>query len=450
MKRISWSRRKTKNKRKHISPFITLLLSFLCLILLGTILLLLPISLKNGNKISFVDSLFISTSAVCVTGLVSTPIPVSELFSPFGHCVLVFLMEVGGLGFVTIFMFFFSIFGKKIGFSTSALLKEALNQNSYANMIQLVKKIVLTSFIVQLFGAILNYFALLQLGYDPLNAIPYSLFHACSSFNNAGFDIFGNSSLSLYKDNFLLMFSTCTLIIFGGLGFVCIFDVLQKRRFKKLSLHSKIVFKTTLFILVIGSLLTKFLSWDTISWSDAILQTIFARTAGFATIDMGTLRNASLIIIMFIMFVGGSPSSCAGGIKTTSLYTMVKAVLSFAFGNKRTHSHYREISNNSIFKAFVLTVIAFTFMMTMATIICAIEVDIPFKDVLFESVSAFATVGTTLGITPNLHSASKILLCVLMYFGRLGPITFISLLNRRVFSSSDDPVRYVEEQIIIG
>lgn len=450
MKRISLSKRKAKKQRKHISPFITLLLSFLGLIFVGTILLLLPISLKNGNKISFVDSLFISTSAVCVTGLVSTPIPVSDLFSPFGHGVLVFLMEVGGLGFVTIFMFFFSIFGKKIGFSTSALLKEALNQNSYANMIQLVKKIVLTSFIIQLFGAILNYFALLQLGYDPINAIPYSLFHACSSFNNAGFDIFGNNSLALYKDNFLLMFSTSLLIIFGGIGFVCIFDVLEKRRIRKLSLHSKIVFKTTLLILVIGSILTKCMSWDNISWGDAILQTIFARTAGFYTVDLNTLRNASLLVIMFIMFIGGSPSSCAGGIKTTSLYTMVKAILSFAFGNKRTHAHYREISNNSIFKAFVLAVVAFSFVLIMATIICAIEVNIPLKDVLFESISAFATVGTTLGITPSLHSASKILLCVLMYFGRLGPITFISLLNRRALSTSDDPVRYVEEKIIIG
>ncbi len=439
-----------KQSKKKLTPFLLLLSSFLILILIGTILLLLPISLKNGNSISFVDSLFISTSAVCVTGLVSTPIPVSDLFSPFGHVVLVFLMEVGGLGFVTIFMFFFSMLGKKIGISTSVLLKEALNQNSYANMLPLVKKIVLTSFTIQLFGAILNYFALLQLGFDPLNAIPYSLFHACSSFNNAGFDIFGNASLSMYKDNFLLMFSTSILIIFGGLGFVCIFDVLQKRSLKKLSLHTKIVFKATFLILVIGSLLTKFTNWDTISWSDAILQTIFARTAGFYTVDMASLRNASLMILMFIMFIGGSPSSCAGGIKTTSLYTMVKAVLSFAFGNKRTHSHYREISNESIFKAFVLAVVAFAFVLIMSTIIMIIEVNIPFKDVLFESVSAFATVGTSLGITPELSWGSKLLLCVLMYFGRLGPITFISLLNRHAFATSDDPVRYVEEKIIIG
>ena len=165
---------------------------------------------------------------------------------------------------------------------------------------------------------------------------------------------------------------------------------------------------------------------------------------------MASLRNASLMILMFIMFIGGSPSSCAGGIKTTSLYTMVKAVLSFAFGNKRTHSHYREISNESIFKAFVLAVVACAFVLIMSTIIMIIEVNIPFKDVLFESVSAFATVGTSLGITPELSWGSKLLLCVLMYFGRLGPITFISLLNRHAFATSDDPVRYVEEKIIIG
>lgn len=435
---------------KPISPFAILLLSFLGLIAFGTVLLLLPISLKDGNTISFVDSLFISTSAVCVTGLVSTSIPISDLFSPFGHVVLMFLMEVGGLGFVTIFMFFFSMLGKKIGISTSVLLKEALNQNSYADMLPLVKKIVLTSFSIQLFGAVLNFIAFLQLGFDPSYALPLSLFHACSSFNNAGFDIFGASSLSLYKSNFLLMFSTSLLIIFGGIGFVCIFDILQKRSLKKLSLHTKIVLKTTFFILVFGSIFTKLTSWDTLSWSDAILTTVFARTAGFYTVDMPLLRNATIIILMFIMFIGGSPSSCAGGIKTTSLYTMIKAISSFALGNKRTHAYHREISNSSIFKAFVLTVVALAFVLIMTTIICVLEPEFTMLEILFESVSAFATVGTSLGITPHLQWGSKLLLCVLMYFGRLGPITFISLLNRRAFSTSDDPVRYVEEKIIIG
>lgn len=439
-----------KNKlHRNLSPYLILLLGFACVILVGTLLFLLPFSTKQGQHITFIDSLFLSTSAVCVTGLVSTPIAISELLTPFGYFVLFSLIEVGGLGFITIVTFVFSFVRKKVNISTSVLLKEAMNQNSYQELISLAKKIVLTSLAIQGIGVVFVTASFLIEGFGFFNSIGNAIFHVASSFNNAGFDILGDSSLMLYKSNFLLMIVTALLIIFGGLGFVVIFDLLDKKKYKKLSIHSKIVLKTTIYIIVFGTLFVKLSDWSHLSWMDSFLQVVFARTAGFATINLATLGKTTILIISFIMFVGGSPVSIAGGVKTTTLYTIFKSIVGFGKGKKHIIAYNREITSDTVMKSYILVTVSLMFISLMCLLLSIFNPDLSLKSITFEAISAFATVGTSLGITPLLSSGSKCVIIILMYFGRLGPITFISLLNRG-YSIKDSSIGYIEEKIIIG
>lgn len=430
------------------SPYLILLMGFAILILVGSLLFMLPFATKEGQAISYIDSLFLSTSAVCVTGLVSSPLPLAELLSPFGCIILMLLVEVGGLGFITLVTFAFSLMGKKAGVSTNLLLKEAMNQNSYQELIPLGKKIVLTSFLFQGIGVIFNTIAFCIEGFNFFESLWYAIFHTVSAFNNAGFDILGSNSFVDYKDNILLMITCSTLILCGGLGFVVMFDVLNKKKWKRLTVHSKIVIKMTIGIVVIGTLLLKLSAFNGISWFDAFLQIVFARTAGFFSVNLPLLPYTTLIILCVVMFIGGSPASIAGGVKTTTVYTIVKSVLCFGRGKSHLIAHNREIKSESILKSYVLVTISLIFIIIMVFLVSAIQPELSLKDIVFEVFSAFATCGTTLGITTKLSTISKLLIILVMYFGRLGPITFISLLNKGI--NSEERVKYIEEKIIIG
>lgn len=409
---------------------------------------MLPFATKQGQSISYIDSLFLSTSAICVTGLVSTPLALSEILSGFGSVLLLLLVEIGGLGFITLVTFAFSFTKRKVGVSTSKLLKEAMNQNSYKELLPLAKKIVLTSFTIQGVGIILNTIAFLFEGFGFFKALWHALFHTVSAFNNAGFDILGTTSLVDYKGNYLLMINTSTLILLGGLGFVVMFDILRKRKWKRLNVHSKIVIEMTCIIVIAGTLLLKLSAYNEITWLDALLQIVFARTAGFYSHDLSTLSYAPLIILMLTMFIGGSPASIAGGVKTTTVYTIVRSVFCFGRGKAHLIAHNREIKSDSILKSYVLVTISVIFIGLMTFFIVVLQPGLSLKAVAFEAVSAFATCGTSLGITSQFNVLSKIAIILLMYFGRLGPITFISLLNKGM--QNDERVRYIEEKIIIG
>jgi trk system potassium uptake protein TrkH len=311
----------------------------------------------------------LSTSAICVTGLVSTPFALSEILSGFGSVLLLLLVEIGGLGFITLVTFAFSFTKRKVGVSTSKLLKEAMNQNSYKELLPLAKKIVLTSFTIQGVGIILNTIAFLFEGFGFFKALWHALFHTVSAFNNAGFDILGTSSLVNYKNNYLLMINTSTLILLGGLGFVVMFDILRKRKWKRLNVHSKIVIEMTGVILIAGTLLLKLSAYNEITWLDALLQIVFARTAGFYTHDLSALSYAPLIILMLTMFIGGSPASIAGGVKTTTVYTIVRSVLCFGRGKSHLITHNREIDSDSILKSYVLVTISIIFIGLMTFLI---------------------------------------------------------------------------------
>lgn len=441
--------KKIKNKIR-VSPFIFIFLSFLIVIFIGSFLLWLPIS-QTENRLSYLDSLFLSTSAICVTGL--TPVSnLAEHLSIFGKVILSILIEIGGLGIVSIMMFIAILFGFKITFNQRSLLKEALNQNEVGGIVSMLIKIVSTALIIQFVGFILNFISLYFIEHLSFaESLGYGLFHAISSFNNAGFDLFGSSSLINYSNNYLLMFSTCLMIFLGGIGFIVIFDIIQKRSIRKLSLHSKIVLTMSTILLVVGTLLIKLLNFDSISLHDAIFLSFSLRTAGFTTIDLNNLSLASQIIMFILMFVGAGSASTGGGIKVSTFFVLILAFKNFAQGNKDIHVFKRQIPNDQVSKAFILTSFSIFFIMIISTLLATIEKNnFNLLQILFEVISGFGTVGLSLGVTPLLSVLSKLIICVTMFTGRLGPLLFISLFHQKHEVIQKDQVGYVEENVIIG
>ncbi len=450
------------NKIK-VAPLMKIVLSFVLVIFVGFILLLLPFSTKNG--IAWYDALFTSFSAVCVTGL-SPVANVSETFTVFGTIVLGVLIQMGGLGFVTIAVFIMRILGTKIGYNDRFLVKEALNQNTQTGVIKLVVSIIRTTLILEGIAFLIN--LIIFVPDFGLKGIGISLFHAVSTFNNAGFDLLGDSSLIAYADNPLLVISTAVFITLGGLGFIVIHEICKKRSWKNLSIHSKIVIKMTFFLIIVGTFLFKFSESLTgeITWLEAFFQSVTARTAGFATISFATVNGVTILIMLVLMFIGASPSSTGGGVKTTTIYTMYKTVASYSRG-KKPIVYDREVSKQSIHKAFMLCFLGVTCIVLFTTTILTIEyigkvkipgleystLDIPhvsLQNILFEIGSAFGTVGLSTGITAGLEPLSKVVMCLVMFLGRLGPLTIFSILNRNYNKPTDDEVEYLEHEMLIG
>ena len=435
---------------KKVSPVITIVLSFILVILLGMVCLKLPISIHEGYNVSWVDSFFVATSAICVTGL--TPIAnIGATFTPFGKTILAVLIQIGGLGCISVATFLFLAVGAKLSLSNRYLLKEALNHDKINDILKLLKSIVIITISIELLGAFVSFFVFSQY-YDFWSAIGISVFHSISSFNNAGFDIIGDNSLINYTDNILLNVTTMVLIILGGLGFVVIKDLIVKKfNYKKLSVHSKIVITMTLSLIIIGTIMLK-LSESNISWLQAAFLSVSSRTAGFSTISCAGLTAAGVMITCMLMLIGASPSSTGGGIKTTTVYTMIKSMVSFARG-KTTLVKGKKISEETKLKAFTVFFFAISVILFTSLIILLIETNnerASFVSVMFETFSAFATVGSSMSLTPYLASASKIVLCVLMFLGRLGPITIMGMWNSKWNKPNVNDVEYLEEKIIIG
>ena len=433
-------------KVKKIHPYMLIIFSFICVILVGTILLLLPISSADGKSIGFVDSLFMATSATCVTGLAS--VNVAYELSTFGKVVMCLLMEIGGLSIITIGVFIFSILGAKIGVSNRFLIKEALNQNSVKGIVSLVRKIIITALIIQTIGTIINMFALVPYYNDFWKGLGISIFHSVASFNNAGFDMFGYNSMMEFNNNVILNASTMLMIVLGAMGFVVIDDIITKRNWKKLTLHSKISIITTVFLIIGGTLLMK-LSMNSISWLEALFTSITTRTAGFSTIDMSTLTPGGYSVVIMLMFIGASPISTGGGIKTTTFAVILISIVYFARGTK-AKAFKRKIPETAIFKAFVLFSVAIMAICITVFMISVAQPELEFRKVMFEVVSAFSTTGLSRGITTILNVPNKIILSVLMLFGRLGPLTIIGIVNKNWMTSSEESIQYVEESVIIG
>ena len=393
---------------KNLSPGRIIVLGFFSVIVIGTILLKLPISIRDGITVSWVDALFTSTSAVCVTGLIA--IDTADTFTVFGRAVVALLIQVGGLGVTSVGVGFILLMGKKVGIKERVLIKESMNLDSMKGLVKLVKSVLLVTLSFEVVGAILSYLVFSK-DYSPLDALGISVFHSIAAFNNSGFDILGGlRNLIPYQSNVLLNLTTCGLIIFGGLGFLVIKEIIIVKKFKKFSLHTKVVITVTAILLVVGTILLK--ATEDISWLGAFFFSTSARTAGFSTYNLGNFTNAGLFTLTVLMFIGASPGSTGGGIKTTTIFTLIKSIYSTST-NKNCESFKRKIPSAVIFKAFNIFVLAMMVVCFGVFLLSILEPGRTFIQLLVEVTSAFGTVGLSTGITPDLKEL-YLLLCLLV------------------------------------
>lgn len=440
-------------KRKFLNPYLTILLSFMAVILIGTLLLLLPFSVKAGEEnLSFVDALFMTTSATCVTGL-SVVSNVGFTFSVFGKIIIAILMEIGGLSFLTIAAFVMILSGAQIGMSERYLIKESLNQDTVKGTIKLVKNIVIIALVIQFAGSIGN-ILILSIGYGDeytfWEAFGIGIFHSISSFNNAGFDIFGyGNSMQHFSSDILLNLNTMILIILGGISSIVILDVFHAKKWKKMSLHSKIVLTTTFSLIIIGTILIKLGMGKNITFLEALFQSVTARTAGFSTIDISGATNATIATLIFLMFVGASPCSTGGGVKTTTLFIIFASIISLATGRK-PHAFNRRIGKNALYKAYALTLLALLTCFISMLLVSFFNPEFTFRDIIFEVTSAFATVGLSTGVTTSLSIGSRLVLVFTMLAGRVGLLTLVNILNKRTNADLQDSYQLLEERVIVG
>ena len=427
---------------KRQPPGRLIVVGFALVILLGTGLLLLPISVRDDATVSFIDALFTSTSAVCVTGLIA--IDVADHFTVFGQAVVAALIQVGGLGVTSIGVGLILAAGKKVGMRSRVLVKEALNVDGAKGMVRLVKSVLLLTLGFELVGAALSFIVFSQ-DFPLPKALGVSVFHSIAAFNNSGFDILGGlRNLIPYQSDVLLNLTTCGLIIFGGIGFLVILDVWSKKfRFKKFTFDTKVVVTTTGVLLLLGTLLLK--ATEDITWLGAFFHSVSARTAGFSTYAIGDFTDAGLFVLTLLMFIGASPGSTGGGIKTTTFFVLMQEVRSL-FTKRHISAFRRSIPMEALVKAFLITMLSLLLVCACTFFLCILEPEYTFLQLLFEEVSAFGTVGLSTGITPSLGWVAKLVLIITMFAGRVGTFTLLSIWIERPAPTA----RYTEESLTIG
>lgn len=436
------------------NPPVTLMLSFLLVIIFGTILLMLPVSSKLKTVTPFMDALFTATSATCVTGLVV--VDTGTHFSFFGQMVILMLIQIGGLGIMTISTVFAIILGQRINLKLENIMYQVVGGSYAVNVFQLLKSIVLVTLVIESVGTLLL-FARFAQDFQPMEALFLSLFHAVSAFCNAGFSPLGNNLVS-YVDSLAVNLVITALIIAGGLGFSVIIDLqhhaLKKDRARKLNLHTKIVLVTTAFLLVLGFTVFYLAEYNGAMRGFSIhrrilsswFQSVTLRTAGFNTIDLSQIGKASVLISIVLMFIGASPGSTGGGIKTTSFAVLTLSVISLLKGKRHISVFKRRIHEYNFREATGLIMLSITIILVVLFFLMLVEPH-AFDKLLFEAVSAFGTVGLTLGITPQLTVIGKLLITILMYVGRIGPLTMIYAFSTRAKQIN---INYAEEKIPIG
>jgi len=426
-----------------LTPARIIALGFGAVILIGTFLLMLPVSQTGRMHIGFTDALFTSTSAVCVTGL-STIDPGLDL-TLFGQLVMLLLMQIGGLGITTIGIGVIAFSRKKISQRETLIVKEAINYPTMTGLGAMVKKMLLLTLGIELAGGILCFFVF-RADYSVGKSIWLSIFHTVASFNNAGFDIFGGGvSLMNYANHVPMTLITAFLIIAGGFGFFVMTDLFRKRSVHKYSLHTKVVLTMTSILLVSGTLLIKLAEGGSISWLQAFFASVTARTAGFSTYANSAFSAAGGVVMMILMFIGASPGSTGGGMKTTTFYVLIKSIIATAKG-KEAEGFKKKIPDEVLHKAFIIISLGMFALIFVILGLCFLEPHIPLFDIMFEATSAIATVGLSTGITPGLCTASKFLLILTMYVGRLGPMTIATLWA----SSRKADISRPEESLPVG
>lgn len=438
-----------------LAPPQILVLGFAAVIMIGTLLLMLPVSSVAGEPLHFMDALFTATSAACVTGL--AVVDTGTHLTGFGQAVILVLIQIGGLGFMTMATLFALVLKRRISLRDRLILQEAMNQSSMEGIVRLIRKVLIYSLVIEAAGAVL---LSVRWAFDmPLGqAVYYGLFHAVSMFNNAGFDLFGGyyNSLTEYAGDPVINLTVMFLIVSGGIGFIVLSDLAEYRQKRRLSLHSKVVLSMTFGLILTGMaviFIFEFTNARTLGpmnlgtkiWA-SLFQSVAPRTAGANTLDITGLRQATQFFIVILMFIGASPGSTGGGIKTTTFTLMIGAVISMLRGREDIVLFRYRLAQERVFKALTITLLALLLIVAVSMMLSTTE-ELPFLMILFETTSAFANVGLSLGLTPELTQVGKILICLTMFAGRLGLLTLAYALGPK---QGKPLYKYPEGKMIIG
>ena len=438
------------------------MLSFFLAIFVGSILLALPISSSSSEAVPYIDALFTATTSICVTGLVT--LPTVTTWSTFGHIIILILIQIGGLGIITILFGFMIMFKRKLGLEDRILIQDAFNLNTLSGLVKFVQKVLLGTFVVEGIGALL--YMIVFIPEFGVKGIWISIFNSISAFCNAGIDIIGEDSLCTYVFNPIINITTCLLIFLSGIGYIVWWDVLKVfKNFKKqgwkcfryLTLHSKIALSATGILVFAGAFLIFIFEYHNPLTMESyslvhklqasLFQSVTTRTAGFATIPQQNLTNASAIVSLLLMFIGGSPVGTAGGIKTVTITVLLVSALATIKNKEDVVLFHRTIPKEAVSKAVAVTSISFIVMFTSTVLLSAVS-DAPALDIMYETISATATVGLTRNLTSSLNLWGKIILVITMYLGRVGPISLLLAFNKK--TGSKNIIKNPTEEISIG
>lgn len=439
-----------------LQPVQILALGFAAVILTGAILLTLPISSVDGKWTPFIDCLFTSTSAVCVTGLVT--LDTGTHWTVFGQIVIMLLIQTGGLGFMTFATFFAVLLGRRISLRERLIMQEAYNAFNIQGMVRLMLYVMGITFSIEGIGALLLMTQFIP-QYGWAKGIYFGIFHAVSAFCNAGFDLIGGfKSLTSYVENATISLTIGGLIVIGGIGFAVITELINTKDLRRLSLHSKVVLTTTAVLITVGAVMFFVFEYSNpktmgpLSMKGKILASIFAsitpRTAGYNTISTGDMTMAGKFLTIILMFIGASPGSTGGGIKTSTATLLFMTVMAVIHGNDDTEIFKKRIGKPLVYRAAAITLISFTLVIGV-TMILAITQKGDFIEFLYEATSAFGTVGLTLGLTPRLTLIGKIAIILTMYSGRVGPLT-LALAFAHKMQTTSSAIKYPEDKLLVG
>ena len=456
-------------KKKSFSPMRRIAFSFFMVILIGSFLLACPFS-NQGTIAPYIDHLFIATSATCVTGLV--PVVVADQYTLIGQLVIILLIQIGGLGFLTLLNMFIYALRKRLTYTNKIIMQEALNQNSMAAIGIYIKRVIKYTAFFELMGAVL-----LSLVFVPefgvVKGLYYGLWHSISAFCNAGFDVIGPNSLIPYQTNILVNLTIAGLIIAGGLGFVVWIDLRMSWRhykenfkffklktfFSSLSLHTKVVLVATISLLLGGTLVILFLEYNnpgtigSLSFGDKVLASFFqsttTRTAGFASVNMAALHDSTKLFMSILMFIGGSPAGTAGGIKTVTLVISLMYIFSLQNGHETVSMFKRRVDDQVVKRSLTISILSF-FICSLGLFILSMNEGADFIDLIFEVFSAFGTVGLSAALTPTLTVLGKIVIIILMYIGRIGPMTMVLVFAKKYKQKKGQDIMYPTADVLIG
>lgn len=448
-------------RRFRLSPSVQIILGFIILILIGTFCISLPISNKDGQWLNFIDSFFTSTSAVCVTGLVV--VDTTMQFTLFGKFVILFLIQIGGLGIVALTSLIFLMLRKKISLNSRMALQESMNKDTIQGVVKFIKKTIVVTLAIEGVGALLLLYSTINFSGSFWKGLFYAVFMSVSSFCNAGFDVLGVeegaqfSSLYYFANDVTMLLPIMMLILIGGIGFIVLLGGLKNIRNKQ---HTKVVLIMTTILLFGGAIIFLICEWNNpntigdMSFGGKVLnaffQSVSPRTAGIAVLDQSSLTEMGRITTMALMLIGGSPNSTAGGLKTTTLFILI--MFMFKLPNAKGDIKYKDkkISRKLLYKAIRLMMYTVLAIILAVSIIRVVDPSIAFESIVFECVSAISTVGLTMGITPMLSGVSKIVLIALMFIGRVGLTTLaMAISSRNINNSVTDEIEYPTTDIIV-